>query len=419
MKRWLLFFGSLALMARGIDLKQGLVLHYSFDNPSATTVTDASGAGCDGTIVNASADAAGVRGGCLRFTGDHSFVRAARNPTASKSYTVSVWFKPDPASIGKLQGTHLIAMNRRYQMGFATNGPHYRLYSFCLNSAGYGYGALRVDSGVFDLVPNRWYHAALLIEDGGAAFFLNGRRLGFISGPGANQGSLDLLIGAMNNDPSAGPRYFFPGWIDEVRIYDRSLSDDEIGELFRLDAPKDLLPPAPVALGPSYVVKDGRFCLRTEKDGHVDERPLTDAETSTLLSMKTGSSAAPATQDNGPVCEIGFSNDARGDQDVTFFVPGETLHVRVRDVDIPVANTNFTVQIFLSQKRDADTADIKPKLKQLDRARDGSYRGAIPLDEFHPGPILVSVIASESGSQPTLMRTSRIEILDQKPQAQR
>ena len=407
MRFWIFLFMVAALSTRAVDLKQGLVLHYTFDDATGGIARDASGGGDDGKIVNATFDKSGVRSGCLHFSGNGSFVRAVRNPTTNGSYTVSLWFRPDPEAIGKLQNSQLIAMNRRYQMGFATNGPHYRFYSYCLNASAYGYGALRADSGVFDLVPNRWYHGVLLIEDGGAGFFLNGRRLGFISGPGANRGDLELLVGALNNDSSAGPRYFFPGCIDEVRIYNRSLTDEEITALFRQDAPPDLLPSAPVSLGPSYVVKNGRFFLRTEKDGKVEERELTDQETAALL----GKAAAEPAKQSAEICEIGFSNDPKGDQDVTYFLPGETLNIRVHDVDLPSANTNLSVQIFLTQTNAQETAAAPRLLKQLDRAHDGSFRAAVPLTNFVPGSVFASVVATDATGQPVLMRSSRLEIL--------
>lgn len=401
-------------------LQQGLVLHYSFNKPAGTLIPDDSGAGCDGKNVGATPEPAGVNGSCLRFDGVQSFVRAVRNPTTNGQYSVSLWFKPDSVEPASLENRNMIAMNRRYQIGFEINGPHLRFYSFCLNAGAYGYGALRADSGIFDLKPGLWNHVVMLV-DGGAGFYLNGRLLGYISGPGANRGNLELLIGAMNNDPRAGPRYFFPGLLDEIRVYDRALTDEEITALFRQDAPKELLPPAPVALGPSYVIKEGRFYLRSEQGGEAAEHLLADDEVAKLLA-DAGVKAGVGTErpEKFSVCEIGFSNDAKGDQDVTYFLPGETLHVRVNDADMPSANTNFTVQVFLSQKQLAqDAAGARQKLLQLARARGGAFKGELPLAEFRPGPVWISVVANEGGNQPVLMRSSRIEILDPRPAAAR
>lgn len=394
-----ILFSLLALTARA-DLDRGLVLHYTMEGATTTTALDASPSGCHGQVVNAQPDAQGVQGGCLRFDGQSAYVRAPFNPATGGQYTVALWFKPDPAALHRLNACNLISMNRRYQIGFNTNGPHYRLYSFCSNAGSYGYGALRADSGLFDLEPDRWYHVALVAEDGGAAFFFNGRPLGFVSGAAANAGDRDLLVGALDNGP--GPRYFFPGWIDEVRLYDRALTVEELAELYQQEAPASLRPAPGAALGAAYTIRDGRLYERAENGS---ERMLNDQEAAVLLqSAASRQAVATVESDPGPVCDIGFSTAEKGDQDVTYFRSDETLHIRVRDVDAAALGTNFSLQAYLRQ-------DQTSALKTLVRQRDGSFRVGIPLEPFQPGPIWISVVGAESGSQPILMRTSRIHIV--------
>lgn len=405
--RWLLLFVTLAVSAvRAADLRQGLVMHYGFDRVEGGAVQDDGSAHTSGVLVKATPEADGVRGGCLHFPDDQSYVEVSANPTKSPKHTVSLWFKPDAAGLKNPNGQNFLGMNRRYGMHLRANGPHFQFQSTCLNDASYGYGALNARSGIFDVLPGRWYHV-VMIADGGAGFYLNGRSLGYTSGPGINRGDLKMAIGAVQNDPRFGPHLGFNGCIDEVRIYDRILTDEEIAALFRQDAPKELLPPAPVALGSEYVLKNGRFFLRMQKDGGATERELSEQEVAALLGRQPGGETAST---NATVCEIGFSNDPHGDQDVTFFLPAETLHIRVRDVDLPSSNTNLSVQIFLSQTN-GQAAAAPRELRQLDRARDGSFKAAIPLADFRPGPVWISVIAADSTGQPMLMRSSRLEIL--------
>lgn len=408
MKHWWLMVAGLACAADADSLRDGLALHFSFDEVAGVVVPDESGNGCAGRASGEVATADGVRGKCLRFDGRTTTVGTQRNPTTAPQYTVSLWFKPDSVRLPDLDNRNLISMNRRYQVGFATNGPHLRFYSHCLNLDSFGYGALRADSGVFDLEPGRWNHVVMVV-DGGAGFYLNGRPLGYITGPGANAGNLEFLVGGLNNGP--GARYHFAGLIDEVRVYGRALSDEEIRALFRLDASPELLPPAPVQLGPSYVVKSGRFYLRTERDGRVEERELTEAEVEQLLAATRGSSSASTNQYT--ITSIGFSNSGQGDQDVTHFLPGETFHVRVLDADLPASGTNFGVQAYLSQSFEGGSSTSR--LVRLVRARGGAYTGQTSLSPFQPGPVWVSVVAGEDGAQPLLMRTSRLTILNPEP----
>lgn len=392
-------FALLATAAMA-DLQRGLVLHYAMDGDDSAVVQDLSGSGCHGRIVNAVPEAGGVQGGCLRFDGRSAYIQAPFNPATGGQYAVSLWFKPAPESLANLSSCNLIAMNRRYQIGFNTNGPHYRFYSFSVNAGSYGYGALRADSGLFDLEPDRWYHVALVAEDGGAAFFFNGRPMGFVSGAAANAGDRALLVGALDNGP--GPRYFFPGLIDEVRLYNRPLTVEEVAELFQQEAPASLRPGPATALGAAYTIHEGRLHAR---DANGQERALTDEETATLLRTAAAQPAAPATDEAiGPVCDIGFSTAERGDQDVTYFMPDETLYIRVRDVDAAATGTNFAMQAYLRQEETS-------QLQALERRRDGSFRAGLPLGRFQPGPVWISIVGAEAGGQPMLMRTSRIQII--------
>ena len=104
------------------------------------------------------------------------------------------------------------------------------------------------------------------------------------------------------------------------------------------------------------------------------------------------------------MCDIGFSTAERGDQDVTYFMPDETLYIRVRDVDAAATGTNFAMQAYLRQEETS-------QLQALERRRDGSFRAGLPLGRFQPGPVWISIVGAEAGGQPMLMRTSRIQII--------
>lgn len=409
MKAYLLVLLVAAATAQAADTKSGLALYYSFDQNQGDVVKDEGGQGIDGRAFHATVVEDGVRGGGLRLDGKTSYLQAQRNPTDSPEHTVAMWFKPDPARIDNLYDCHLSSMNRRYNFGFWTNGLHYLFFSHCLNMASYGFGACRADSSVFDLLPNRWYHAALVTQDGGVTYYLDGRRIGFTTGPGVNKGDRELIFGACDNGIRHG---FFPGWLDEIRIYSRALTDDDMAALHRQDAPSDSFPPAPVALGPSYSLKDGALFLRTEKDGWPEERPLSDNELFDLLSKLSLAHENTAGTASGPVCEVSFSNSEKGDQDVTYFLRSETLHVRVRDVDMPSSDTNLSMQVFLSQPVVPGAGDGRKTLKQLERGRGDVFRGQFALHDFETGDVWISIVATESGGHPLLMRTSRIKILD-------
>jgi hypothetical protein len=119
--------------------------------------------------------------------------------------------------------------------------------SFCINAAGgtplslYVYGTIdnfnfigRTYSG--SLAPNTWYHLVGVYNGGTTAdsikLYLNGVR---VDDGTDSRGTFDsipnttapFVIGA--TDP---PNYYFAGKIDDVRVYNRTLSDAEVKQLY-------------------------------------------------------------------------------------------------------------------------------------------------------------------------------------------
>ena len=212
---------------------EGLVLHYTFDEPADGATRDDSGGNRHGILVGEPTwTKLGRFGGAYQFDGVNDHVRVPTNPTASSRYTVALWFRSTGAS--NFFGRNLFSMNRRYQIGCDTANGHPFFYSFALNRYDYGYDAVKVSSQPIVPVGDEWHHIALVVQDDpvSATFYLDGQPIG--SGPGGgmvNAGSLDVLIGALNNDPSYGPRYFWQGLIDDVRMYDRALDSESVAML--------------------------------------------------------------------------------------------------------------------------------------------------------------------------------------------
>jgi len=89
---------------------------------------------------------------------------------------------------------------------------------------------------------NQWQHVAVTYDDPSAIFYINGVATTSISDAGPiPTNTTDLRIG---NDPSAG--FTFDGKIDEVYLYNRALSANEIGRLY--NATKKVTVNAPITL---------------------------------------------------------------------------------------------------------------------------------------------------------------------------
>jgi hypothetical protein len=213
----------------------GLVLYYPFDEDAGDRVMDASGNGVDGMVVGGPVwTASGRSGGACAFDGHDDHILVSRNPTDALSYSVALWFN-SASTANFTEATQLFSMNRRYQVGCNASDAGNFFYTFALNAEHYGYGGISVFSDPVSVPVDEWHHIALVVDGSQptAAFYFDGQYVG--SGAGGsevNAGNLDVLIGALNNDPSAGPRYFWNGLIDEVRVYDRALSAPEVNSLF-------------------------------------------------------------------------------------------------------------------------------------------------------------------------------------------
>jgi hypothetical protein len=84
-----------------------------------------------------------------------------------------------------------------------------------------------------------WHHIVGKQEGTNASLYVDGVLCASGSVPAIGNGAGSITVGRFDG----GKYYYFRGRIDEVRIYNRALSDTEITELFRLSASE----PSPAA----------------------------------------------------------------------------------------------------------------------------------------------------------------------------
>jgi len=77
---------------------------------------------------------------------------------------------------------------------------------------------------------NTWYHLIALYSSGQLRLYVDTVLYGSLSETLSKNTTSPLRIGAGATEGS--PRYFFKGIIDEVRIYNRALSETEISDLY-------------------------------------------------------------------------------------------------------------------------------------------------------------------------------------------
>ena len=206
----------------------GLVAHWSFDEGAGSSAADSSGNGNTAILAaNASWSAGGYVGGsALTVNGDAgSHVRVADAAglrfAASEDYTVSFWAKLD-------------ALPGSWQTMF-WKGAQPARYSFSVRhttnkirfNAG-NRGAINSPNGMTAQV---WYHIVGMQDNSHASkkrrLYVNGIEVASKKSTEPADGAGDLFIGSRRSDDYEA----FIGEIDEVRIYNRALTDEEIQTL--------------------------------------------------------------------------------------------------------------------------------------------------------------------------------------------
>jgi len=210
-----------------------LVLMMNFDNLSAlgendTLVKDLSGNGNDGTGYNGTTwTASGKYDGGFEFDGVDDWISAGESfwdgATYNKTYAGWVNIKGSTGSPwGVIEGNSIITKGGGYPAGFniVVNDSNKQIAFTSNFNKIYSTGSVNY---------NEWHHIAVVTRDSNVTFYIDGNYSGSESYTYASDNDYELRIGCLDADPD---KNFFNGTIDEVRIYNRSLSESEIQTLY-------------------------------------------------------------------------------------------------------------------------------------------------------------------------------------------
>jgi len=197
----------------------GLVAAYGFNEGSGTTVTDASGNGNTGTISGATWSTQGRFGAALNFNGTSNLVLIPNSASlnVSAAMTLEGWIFPTAVQSG--WRTILQREVDAYSLNASNDaGPLFPAGGGRFNGTGTWI------SGTSASPVNAWTHVALTYDGATLKLYVNGVQAVSQARTGAVETNGNpLRIGG--NVPFGE---FFQGLIDEVRVYNRALSQAEI-----------------------------------------------------------------------------------------------------------------------------------------------------------------------------------------------
>jgi len=200
------------------QLRRGLVLYYSFDNDDAGTVKDDSGNGHHGVLRSARWTPDGYKGGAYVFHGSSSFIEAIPPPTQAGSLSVAAWIR-----------TALVPHGLRW---IVTRSPWQHGAWQLMTDNGRGASEFypqEMFTGQRFVADGQWHHLVTTYDDA------TGERLLYVDGEldakdmvraKFRENAYPIQIGKRADMPQC-----FEGTIDEVMIFNRALSGDEVRQL--------------------------------------------------------------------------------------------------------------------------------------------------------------------------------------------
>lgn len=209
-------------------LDPALVAMYKLDGDT----TDATGNGYNGTVSGATVTASSLHGSAYLFNGSSDYIAINDNTNlrlAGGQGSVSAWFWPRSAgsnTAGRIidKSTDTVATNG---YNLRTNTPSGSTFGLALSLQ----GVTAIQLANTYLSPSTWYHAIATYNGSTAKLYVNGVMAGSaVSGvlhPSNVAGS--IYIG---NRAGATDRAF-DGIIEEVGIWNRCLTQDDVTTLYR------------------------------------------------------------------------------------------------------------------------------------------------------------------------------------------
>ncbi|MEX2033013.1 MAG: LamG domain-containing protein, partial [Candidatus Colwellbacteria bacterium] len=216
---------NLALGPTTRDL--GLVGYWKFDEGSGTTANDSSGFANSGTLTNGPIWQSGSsckKGACLSFNSANYISVTDSNSLniQSNTFTISGWFKPNIDVTSMIDTYPILVIKRPWLVGgyaahFDKSNGRLNV-QYCSSGSCPGVSSITAFSGGF------WYYYVGTFDGDKLKVYINGAIESTSGSQSAKIGSSAGVALTIGQD--------FEGVIDDVRVYNRALTEDEIKVIY-------------------------------------------------------------------------------------------------------------------------------------------------------------------------------------------
>ncbi len=228
--------------AFAVETDPNLLGHWALDGNARD-----SAAGNHGTLVG---DPTWVndwdRGWCLDFDGDGDYIDVGADPslTFTDAITVACWIK-----VRQFDRNWNAIVTKGDDWVLARTRDDDRVAFLCLGPVGGGWPEVYSN----EVNDGDWYHIAGVYDGSRLSLYQNGDRVDAKTLHGSINTNWSRVLIGENGQAS---NRFWNGFIDDVRLYDRALTSQEIGALALAEPP----PPPPPPPAPNDVTAAGHDC---------------------------------------------------------------------------------------------------------------------------------------------------------------